>query len=152
MEEIVLTPADETMRSAADRLLAGCGLVALDEAAQFPEHYVSALIDGELIGLAGVEVHGDAALLRSVAVDPEFRGEGLGGALVDEALDVARQSGAETVYLLTLTAAAYFARLGFVPVGRESAPDAVAGTREWATACPASATAMRLEFGQKSRE
>ncbi|MEZ5351225.1 MAG: GNAT family N-acetyltransferase [Bryobacteraceae bacterium] len=147
MDDIILTPADESMRAAAARLLASNGLVALEPEAPLEDRYVAALVDGELIGMAGFELHGGAALLRSVAVDAEFRGRGLGAALVTEALEGAAAAGARTVYLLTEGAADYFARFGFSVIGRGEGPAGIAETSEWRVACPASATAMRLELG-----
>ncbi|MEZ5398079.1 MAG: arsenic resistance N-acetyltransferase ArsN2 [Bryobacteraceae bacterium] len=151
VEDIVLSPAEESMRAAAERLLATFGLATLDEASQFPEQYVAALIDGELVGLAGCELHGADALLRSVAVESEFRSRGLGVALTEEALAQAREGGAKRAWLLTTTAPDFFARLGFVPSDRGGAPAAIAATVEWSAACPASAVAMCLDFGEPAQ-
>ena len=49
------------------------------------EHLASALVAREgaaVVGSAALECYGDAALLRSVAVAPAYRGQGLGSALV----------------------------------------------------------------------
>ncbi len=136
------------MRAAADRLLAANGLVALEAGPQFEDQrYVAALIDGELIGIAGFELHGEAALLRSVAVDGEFRGEGVGQALVAETLGLAEAAGANAIYLLTETARDFFPRFGFELMGRGEAPAGIAGTREWSEACGERASAMRLVLG-----
>ncbi len=68
---------------------------------------------GALEGCVGLEPHGDAQLLRSVAVAPSARSIGLGRALVERALEVARARGAREVVLLTLDAAPFFEHLGF---------------------------------------
>jgi amino-acid N-acetyltransferase len=95
-----------------------------------------------LVGAAAVELHGDAALLRSVVVVPDLRGTGLGGALVTAAEAVAAEAGARTVYLLTETAAAWFPRLGYTPVAREDISGAVIDSVEFTTACSDTAVAM----------
>ncbi len=99
---------------------------------------------GEVIGCAAVELYGDAGLLRSVAVDAAQQGRGLGSRLVDAALELARAHGVTRLYLLTETAAPYFARRGFVPLARAEVAPAVAASVEFQHACPASAQAMHL--------
>jgi amino-acid N-acetyltransferase len=95
-----------------------------------------------VIGLAGVELYPDGALLRSVAVHPDWRGTGLGRALVTRALDTARAAGARDIYLLTTTAEQWFPRLGFAPIGRARVPPGVRQSVEFREACPASAVVM----------
>jgi amino-acid N-acetyltransferase len=96
----------------------------------------------QLVGCAAVELYDSAALLRSVAVDADQRGHGLGHRLTDAALAVARARGARTAYLLTETAAAFFPRFGFAPIARDQVPAAVRGSIEFTSACPATAQAM----------
>jgi amino-acid N-acetyltransferase len=64
-------------------------------------------------GCAGVEIYGEAAVLRSVAVAPSLRGAGWGVRLVRRCLDFARELGAKRCYLFTMTAADFFPRFGF---------------------------------------
>lgn len=99
---------------------------------------------GRLVGSAALELYGDAALLRSVAVTPALRGRGVGVALTRAVLDLARERGVREVYLLTETAADFFARLGFRRIPRREAELAVGASEEFTTACPASATCMGL--------
>lgn len=99
-----------------------------------------------LVGCAALELYDGAALLRSVAVEAERRGEGLGQQLTRAALDLARARGARTVYLLTETAEAFFPKLGFRRVTRDEVEPAVKQSVEFTTACPASAVVMRLAF------
>ena len=127
-------------------------LVELLTAAGLPtaglaEHLATTLVahaDGELVGSVGLELYGEAALLRSVAVAPTWRGQGLGGRLVDAALNLAQARGVRTLYLLTETADDYFARRGFVPVARSEVAPAVTASVEFTGACPASERVMRL--------
>jgi amino-acid N-acetyltransferase len=123
---------------------------ALLERSQLPsaglgDHVGSTLVarDGaRIVGSAAVELYGQAALLRSVAVAAEHRGQGLGHALTAAALELARQRGVRTVYLLTETAAGFFPRFGFRPIPRREVDPAVLGSAEFTTACPAGALVM----------
>jgi amino-acid N-acetyltransferase len=96
-----------------------------------------------VVGIAGLELYPDGALLRSVAVHPSWRSSGLGRTLVDRALETARRAGARDVFLLTTTAERYFPRLGFAGTSRASVPAGVQGSIEFREACPASAVVMR---------
>lgn len=103
----------------------------------------------DLLGLAGLEVHGAAApgavgLLRSVAVRPEQRSQGLARRLVEGVIQQARIRGLSDLYLLTTTAADYFPRFGFQPLPRSLAPAALAASPEFQGACPDAATLMHL--------
>ncbi len=102
-----------------------------------------AVAGDRLVGVAGVELYDNTALLRSVAVDPGWRGTGLGRRLTDLALDAAESAGAQEIYLLTTTADRYFPRVGFSRVSRETVPTALMASREFQGACPASAVVMR---------
>lgn len=97
-----------------------------------------------VMGSAALEVYGDAALLRSVAVYPTLRGTGIGHRLVAAALDKARQIGVRNLYLLTMTAGDFFPRFGFQPIPRDAAPTSVQASREFSTLCPGSALLMHL--------
>ena len=111
--------------------------------AEAPSHYVLAESDGKLVGVVGLELYGESALLRSAAVEEGWRGSGVGRVLVERALDMARERGIEDVFLLTTTAEHYFPRFGFSCVSRDSVAEGVKGSVEFQEACPASATVMR---------
>ena len=96
-----------------------------------------------LLGCAAVEVYGQAGLLRSVAVEAERRGEGLGERLTNVALEMARKRGVRDIYLLTTTASHFFPRFGFTAIPRAELDPALEQSEELRGACPASALAMR---------
>lgn len=126
-------------------LLARNGLPA----AGLADHLATALVaraGGAVIGSAALEIYGEAALLRSVAVDAAWRGRGLGQALTGAALDLARRRGVVAVYLLTETAAGFFPRFGFQPLPRAAVAPAVQQSVEFTTVCPDSAQAMALNL------
>ena len=127
------------------------GVLTLLRAAELPSagvaemfsHFFVAEQDGRLIGAAGLEIYGPSALLRSVVVEDEWRGSGVGRRLIDLALREAKTRGIEDVFLLTTTAEHYFPRFGFACVSREAVSQDVKASMEFQGACPASATVMR---------
>jgi amino-acid N-acetyltransferase len=142
-------PARPDDRRAAEALLRALDLpvTGLDDC--FSASWVAEAGDGAsddgptpLVGLAGVELYSDGALLRSVAVHPDWRGWGLGRALVARALATARDAGLRDAYLLTTTAEGWFPRFGFTPVARDAVPPGVRQSVEFREACPASAVVM----------
>lgn len=112
--------------------------------------FVVAESGSEIVGVAGLEVCCDNALLRSVAVRPELRSHGLGKALVTRVIADAESRGIHALYLLTTTAERYFPSFGFTQVSRDQVPDDVRATAEFQTACPASATVMRRDCATPS--
>ena len=109
------------------------------------QHVGSTLVarDGDrIVGTAALELFGGSALLRSVAVAGELRGQGVGQALTNAALDLAKRRGVHTVYLLTETATQFFPKFGFRPVPRTDVDPGVLESTEFTTACPASALVM----------
>jgi protein-tyrosine-phosphatase/N-acetylglutamate synthase-like GNAT family acetyltransferase len=121
------------------QLLAASALPSEGVVDQFPAAYVVARRDGRTVGVAGLERHGDAGVLRSVAVAPDYRGTGLGVALVANRLLASK----DPIYLLTTTAAPFFARFGFRTIPRDAVPPAIAASIEFATPmCPSTATCM----------
>ncbi|MDK4715870.1 arsenic resistance N-acetyltransferase ArsN2 [Rhizobium sp. CNPSo 4039] len=98
--------------------------------------------DGGTVGFGGLELHGEAALLRSIVVLPDRQGFGFGHAIALVLLDQARRQGAASAYLLTETAAPFFQSLGFRPIARYEAPAEIQSTQQAASLCPASAALM----------
>lgn len=90
---------------------------------------------GDAIGFGGFELYGPDALLRSVVVAPEQRGMGLGADVSERLIALARDGGAQRVYLLTTSAAGFFTRLGFTELDRSDAPASILSTRQATTIC-----------------
>ena len=114
----------------------------LDGVAQALPTFVVAEHENALVGVAGLEVCCNNALLRSVAVAPEWRSRGLGRELVTRVIAEAEARGIRALYLLTTTAEHYFPSFGFTTVSRDAVPDDIRATGEFQGACPASATVM----------
>ena len=104
--------------------------------------------EGKVVGIAGVEVYRDGALLRSVAVDPGFRNQGIARLLTDRALESARAAGADRVFLLTTTAERYFPQLGFETITRDAVPPGVQQSVEFRGACPDTAVVMQRRLAK----
>lgn len=128
-------------------LLRLSGLPTEDLSAAHCEHFYFAGPAAQPTGIVGLEVYGDVALLRSLAVIPERRGRGEGAALLSHAENQARAMGVRTLYLLTTTAEPFFAKHGYTHVPRQEAPAAIAATREFAGICPASSAFMARRLG-----
>jgi amino-acid N-acetyltransferase len=129
-------------RAAAAALLESAGLPSSDLTDAHMEHFFFCGPAAQPSGIIGIEVGGEAALLRSLVVAAEHRATGMGAALTERAERHARERGARSLYLLTTTAEDFFARRGYVSAARESAPAAIKNTREFAGLCPASSAFM----------
>ncbi|MGO9063302.1 MAG: arsenic resistance N-acetyltransferase ArsN2 [Myxococcaceae bacterium] len=98
--------------------------------------------DGTVVGTGGLEVHARLGLLRSLAVDADSEGAGLGSRLVWQLLEEAVDQGLREVYLLTAFASDYFSRFGFVRLSRREVPPDIQASALY-KACPGTAVAMR---------
>ncbi len=101
-----------------------------------------------IVGCAALELYGADALLRSVAVAPERRGDGIGAALTSAAIALARRHRIRAIYLLTETAERFFPRFGFEATSRDAVPAPVRASVEFTSACPESAALMVLPLRQ----
>jgi amino-acid N-acetyltransferase len=134
-------PAD---LAAVERLLTASAL-PLDGVQEALADFVVAEVGKDVVGVAGLEVCCDNALLRSVAVADAWRSRGLGRALVTRLISDAEARGIRALYLLTTTAERYFPSFGFREIARDNVPADVRETQEFKTACPASAVVMCRE-------
>ena len=116
---------------------------------QFGDGYAVAEVNGELIGVEGIEVYGTDGLLRSAAVVSAWRGKGVGDALTRDRIEWARRRGLKSLYLLTMTAGDYWPRFGFRRADRDAAPEAMRHSPEFTEACPSTALFMALPLTEK---
>jgi amino-acid N-acetyltransferase len=78
--------------------------------------------DGRVLGCAAVTIiWADLAEVRSLAVDEQYRGKGIGKALVNWCVDEARRLHVRRVMSLTYEQA-FFAKLGFEVVEKDTLP------------------------------
>lgn len=99
--------------------------------------------EGAIVGVGGIEIHGSAALLRSLVVAPAFQGRGLASRICDHLERIAPLHGVDCLYVLTETAAPFFAKRGYAVISRETAPPEIAGSQEFSEICPDSAVFMQ---------
>lgn len=126
-------------------LLERCRLPAAD-VVTITENFELALCDGRIVGCAAAEHHGESILIRSVAVEPEYRERGIASRLVEALLMRARGTEARDAYLLSTVAPAYFARWGFSLIPAEEAPPEVTASSAFQRATQTSALCMRCEL------
>jgi N-acetylglutamate synthase-like GNAT family acetyltransferase len=143
--DVVVRPAEPADAGAVAALLRASGL-PVDGVEGALDHGLVASRDGRLVGCVALEVFDESALLRSLAIVPELRGQGLGGVLTRGALNLARALGAREVYLLTDTAGEFFPRFGFGTEDRSNAPAAIKDSVEFRSACPTSALMMHARI------
>lgn len=136
-----IRPARQSDRGAVEQLLAASKL-PVEGVAQSLDGFVVAETENGLAGVAGLERCADDALLRSVAVAEEWRGRGVGNALVTRLISNAEQDGLERLYLLTTTAERWFPAFGFTRITRDEVPEAIRATSEFRDICPSSAVVM----------
>lgn len=97
----------------AGRILLEKNLVTLYEAVQ--EFWVAER-HGEAIGCGALHVMwSDLGEVRTVAVHPKVKGQGVGHAIVERLLDVARELQLQRVFVLTFETE-FFARHGFAEI------------------------------------
>lgn len=101
------------------------------------------------VGCGGFLIANDHALLRSVVVDEDQRGTGLGAAIVEALLDEAAAQGAKAAWLLTTDAQPFFARVGFHLSPRSDAPHEISSTPQFSSICPGSAALMRRDLTKR---
>jgi amino-acid N-acetyltransferase len=128
-------------------LLEASALSASDVDGEGAQRLLVVREDGRLAGCIGLEVHGDAGLLRSFAVAPPLRRRGIGAALHEAAVAKARALGVRDLYLLTTTVKERALRTGFEEVAREEVPEALRAGAQFRSLCPASAACLRLRLG-----
>ena len=108
--------------------------------------FVLANEDG-VIGTVALEVLGDDAILRNLAMDEEHRGGGYGWMLADMAVSQARFRGVRRIYLLTESASDFFAaKFGFRVVDRSTVSPRVAGSSVFRLSTDTKFVAMRLDL------
>lgn len=142
-QEIRITVATPSDVEPIKEMLAASGLPT----AGVDDHWKTFLVawDGrKRVACGGAETYQFVALIRSIAVVPEYRSQGLGRKLVRHLLDRLAAHGLREFYLLTTTAEEYFKKRGFKTIERDEVHPQVLASQEFQDACPSTATCMRL--------
>ncbi|MES2266799.1 MAG: arsenic resistance N-acetyltransferase ArsN2 [Bacteroidota bacterium] len=114
--------------------------------ADLPEDLANFLIarhENEVVGAVGLEIHGNFGLLRSLAVHPDFRNQGIAGKLMRRIDALSSLTNLTDLFLLTETAMDYFIRKGYEIIDRQETPEAIKQSSEFRHVCPVSAIVMR---------
>jgi N-acetylglutamate synthase-like GNAT family acetyltransferase len=125
MDDFEIRPALPQDAEALSSLLEQIDLLSYDVLAPGTRYWLALDKAGALAGCIGMEFGREAVLLRSVAVRPEVRKQGLGRTLVEFALDQARQSGYRRAYLFSVRSGGYWQRMRFRTVPVEELTEAL---------------------------
>jgi enamine deaminase RidA (YjgF/YER057c/UK114 family)/N-acetylglutamate synthase-like GNAT family acetyltransferase len=107
---------------------------------------LKAYLGGELVGCVGYGCYGDSAVLHSLVVVREAKGEGVGRALVEGVVERVRRLSVRRIYLATTDTTRYFAYLGFLPIERAAVASAVLLSPELAEYAAGEASHMCYEI------
>jgi len=104
----------------------------------------------EVVGVVGLECADRGALVRSLVVARDHRGQGWGSELLVRVEREAGELGIRQLVLLTETAQRFFSAHGYAVIDRGRVPEALQRTAEFRSLCPVSAVCMTksLETGR----
>ncbi len=97
----------------------------------------------QLIGVIGIELYDHIGLVRSLAVEKQFQGNGIGRKLYEALEKNAVDKEILRLYLLTTTAQVYFEKLGYEAIQRDIAPLPIQHTTQFSSLCPKTAVLMQ---------
>jgi N-acetylglutamate synthase-like GNAT family acetyltransferase/2-polyprenyl-3-methyl-5-hydroxy-6-metoxy-1,4-benzoquinol methylase len=138
--EVTIAPAKKGDRPAIEALLAEAGLPT--DVEPHLGDFLVARHRGDIVGCTGMEVQGQDALFRSLAVSPGYRGAGISRRLYDALVEKARAKSVRKAYLLTTTIVSLAESWGFQRIARDQVPEAIRGTTQFRGACCESAVSM----------
>lgn len=127
-------------------LLDNSGLPSSDLSEQHLDQFIVLAQANRVAGSVGLEIRGDDALLRSLAVETMMRGEGLGARLLELIEERARDQGVRRLYLLTTSADTFFKYHGYEHAERDNVPEAIRHTPQFAGICPSSAACLSKQL------
>jgi amino-acid N-acetyltransferase len=143
MAELAIRVARAADLAAATSLLRAAGLPVEDFSEDLVGNFLVASTGPSVVGCIGLEPLSNVGLLRSLAVDPDFRDGGVGRMLVRELEAHASRLGINELWLLTIDADGFFSRLGYRVQERDKAPAAIRRTAEFSLLCPDDAILMK---------
>ncbi len=108
--------------------------------------FIVAIVKDKVIGCVGVETYDYSGLLRSLAVNNDFRGQGIGKRLVVEAETWAKKNKLKNLYLLTTTASGFFPKINWTHIDRTAVPESIKSSTEFVSICPSTAVCMIKEL------
>lgn len=145
IKDMQLRAAQPADIPAIEAVLERCGL-PVDDVAQLADQFHVAVLEGQLVGCACAERFGETAVIRSVAVAPTWRDQGIATHLVRAAMMRARANGSRRAVLLTSSCPNYFARYGFSLIHASRLPPEVLESEEFRRLRDTSALCMCAEL------
>jgi N-acetylglutamate synthase-like GNAT family acetyltransferase len=102
-----------------------------EELEDWLEHFVVAEDDGSLIGCGGMELFAEdsAGLVRSMVVNGDLHGSGVGSRILEWVEGHARELGVRHLLLFTMDAGPFYERLGYELVDLDAFPPSA--RRSW---------------------
>jgi amino-acid N-acetyltransferase len=131
---------------AVKELIDACQLTTEDLSVEMMRNFLVARKGDRVVGVIGLEICGQHALLRSLAVAENFRCQGIAARLTNFIARYAVSHGIQKIYLLTVTAKDFFAKQGYLELDRSQAPAGIQATREFKDLCPDTAVCMCREL------
>lgn len=107
-----------------------------------PIHLFGMKKNNRLIATGALEVYGNNAVLRSVAVSNNFQNKGYGKQIVRHLEKVATELKISHLFLLTTTAEIFFKKLGYLPFQRSLSPTEILSSAQFRDICPQSALCL----------
>ncbi|MEQ8475201.1 arsenic resistance N-acetyltransferase ArsN2 [Fulvivirga sp.] len=98
--------------------------------------------EGQMTGIGALEIKGDFALLRSLAIQQKYQNKGYGNQVLNTLLAASGRMGIKQLYLLTETASPFFLRNNFIKIDRNMVPKEILDTEEFKSICPSTAICM----------
>jgi amino-acid N-acetyltransferase len=127
----------------AQTWLAEAGLPIEDLTATEMGAFLIALTESKPVGMIGLESYSHIGLLRSLIVDEQYRGNGLGAYLVAALEAKATADGVSELWLLTIDADQFFAGHGYETTQRVDVPITIQYSAEYSLLCPDDAVLMK---------
>ena len=134
------------------QLLLGENSLPNEDISKHLDHFILAKDSEKITGCIGLEVYVEIGFVRSLAVKTAFRHQGIAGALYQECEKHAKSIGIRDLYLLTVTAEAFFAKRGWTRIDRGDAPEVICRTEEFKGLCPATAICMRKRISPPAKD
>ncbi len=135
-KDIIKIDSNEILKVA--ELLQSFNLPTLDiEIA--PIHFYEIKEGSELIGVGGIEIYGQNAILRSLAIHKAYHNKGYGKLVTSFLEQTAQKNGIEKLFLLTTTAEIFFKKNGYKLIARDKCPPEILSSGEFSRLCPGSA-------------
>ena len=143
-EGYTIRTAKDTDFSAIDKLLSENGLTTSGVRENLSNFLVAECED--VVGVIGIEFAESGIMLRSLAISQALRKRGIGAALFNRCLEMARTAGGKEAYLLTNTAEKFVARWGFEKIQRTEIPADLMQSSALNNFCPVSSLCMKLKL------